>query len=57
MGVIRNQRSKIHRFELVSTVGGGGGGGGPSRKMLKVDCKVLARSGNLQSKQNCNKGQ
>ena len=34
-GVIRNQRSKIHRLELVSTARG------PSRKILKVDCRVI----------------
>ena len=34
-GVIRNQRSKIHRFRLVSTVGG------RFRKILKVECRVI----------------
>ena len=40
MGVIRNQRPKIHRFELVSTVEG------PFRKISKIDCSdlLLARS-------------
>ena len=35
MWVIRNQRSKIHRLELVSTVRT------PSRKILKIDCRVI----------------
>ena len=41
MGVIRNQRLKIHRLELVSTVKG------PSRKILKVDCRVIKHAQEL----------
>ena len=34
-GVIRNQRPKIHRFRLVSTVGG------PFRRISNNDCRVI----------------
>ena len=34
-GVIRNQRPKIHRFRLVSTVGV------PFRKISNIDCRVI----------------
>ena len=35
LGVIRNQHPKIHRFRLVSTVGG------PLRKISNIDCTVI----------------
>ena len=34
-GVIRNQRSKIRRFNIIST------SGGPFRKILKFECRVI----------------